>query len=133
MGEKEKTEKVDGRSKSSAENGKKGGRPISISRIRAIAARDYISKELQKNLVPIVSQAILDASGRGGSSTSARERNDARNWLSDRAWGKAVAAIALTDEDGNTNDITAEQKEKINEVLHNILEGDIEGGDQEDS
>ncbi len=106
----------------SAQNGKLGGRPISMSRLRAIAARDYIAKELQKNLVPIVNQAIHDATH----SSDSTARKHAREWLADRGWGKAVTAIALTDEEGNTTEVTEAQREQVNSLLHGILEGDLE-------
>ena len=51
----------DNRSKTSAENGKKGGRPVSESVIRALKARDYISAEVEKQMSPIVARAINDA------------------------------------------------------------------------
>lgn len=79
----------DERSKTSAENGKKGGRPLSEATIRAQIARDYISKQVEDSLGPIVAKAI----------TQAIEGNsEARNWLSDRAWGKAPINLGVDDE-----------------------------------
>jgi hypothetical protein len=73
----------------SRENGKKGGRPVSEATLRAQAAREYISKQLQENLAPIVNRAITDAI-----SGDAKERKDAREWLADRGWGKATQPLS---------------------------------------
>lgn len=70
----------DKRSKTSAENGKLGGRPPSEATIRTQLAREYISEQLKKNLPSIVSKAITQA--KAGDPK-------ARDWLSERAWGKA--------------------------------------------
>lgn len=76
----------DGRARTSAENGKKGGRPVSEATLRAQAAREYISSEMEKSLAPIVAKAINDA---------ILGNSDARNWLSDRGWGKAALNLGV--------------------------------------
>lgn len=78
---------MDKRAETSAENGKMGGRPVSEATLRTQFARDYISKQVEDSLGAIVAKAI----------TMAIEGNEgARNWLSDRAWGKAQQAIDFT-------------------------------------
>jgi hypothetical protein len=74
----------------SRENGKLGGRPKSEATIRSQLAREYISLQLKDSLPAIVAKAI----------TQAIEGNsEARNWLSDRGWGKAPINLGV-DEDG---------------------------------
>ncbi len=71
----------------SAENGKKGGRPKSEATIRTQAARDYISLQVADSLSEIVEKAI----------TQAIEGDyKAREWLSNRAWGKPLESIDHT-------------------------------------
>ena len=103
----------DNRSKTSAENGKKGGRPVSESVIRALKARDYISAEVEKQMSPIVAKAINDA---------ILGDKHAREWLSDRAWGKPIASIAVTNEDGIV--IDDDYQAKTEAILARILGGD---------
>ncbi len=82
----------DPRAASARENGKLGGRPQSEATIRTQLAREMISKALQDSLPMIIAKAIVQAS----------EGDDkARQWLSDRAWGKPIQAISATDDDGN--------------------------------
>lgn len=88
---------MDKRTKTSAENGKKGGRPMSYATLRAQAAKEYISGEVEKSLAPIVAKAINDA---------ILGDNSARAWLSDRGWGKAVETIVTENEDGEKQPIT---------------------------
>lgn len=76
---------ADKRSETSAENGKKGGRPVSDATLRAQAAREYISKHVTDNLAPIVARAVVDA---------INGDRYARDWLADRAWGKAVQPLS---------------------------------------
>lgn len=69
-------------------NGMKGGRPKSEATLRAQAARDYISKQIEDSLAPIVAKAI----------TQAMEGDaKARDWLSDRSWGKAPINLGVDD------------------------------------
>lgn len=80
---------MDERSKTSKENGKRGGRPISEATIKAQLAREYIAEQIKESLGAIVAKAI----------TQAIEGNsDARNWLSDRAWGKSIQPISGPDD-----------------------------------
>lgn len=68
------------------------GRPKSEATLRSQAARDYISKQMADSLAPIVAKAI----------TQAMEGDKyAREWLSDRAWGKPVQRNEIEDEEGN--------------------------------
>lgn len=88
---------MDKRSETSAENGKKGGRPISEATLRAQAAKEYISKQTADSLGAIVAKAV----------TQAIEGDyKAREWLSDRGWGKAVETIVTEDEFGEKQPIT---------------------------
>ncbi len=88
---------TDKRSETSAENGKKGGRPISEATLRTQAAREYISLQVKDSLGPIVAKAI----------TQAMEGDyKAREWLSDRAWGKSVETFVTEDETGEKLPIT---------------------------
>ncbi len=106
----------DKRSETSAENGKKGGRPVSPATIRAQAARDYISAQTQASLGPIVAKAI----------TQAMEGNkDAREWLSDQGWGKPQQRVNLTTKDDPMIDdeILAKARAAIGAILP---EGDTE-------
>jgi hypothetical protein len=71
------------------ENGKKGGRPLSEATIRAQLAREYISKQVEDSLAPIVAKAI----------TQAMEGDaKARDWLSDRSWGRAPINLGVDDD-----------------------------------
>lgn len=88
---------TDKRSETSAENGKKGGRPISEATLRAQLAREYISGEVEKSLAPIVAKAINDA---------ILGDYKAREWLSDRGWGKAVETIVTEGPEGEKLPIT---------------------------
>jgi hypothetical protein len=81
----------DKRSQTSAENGKKGGRPMKDSTIRAQLARDYISEQVQHSIEPIVAKAINDA---------ILGNDVARAWLADRAWGRPMQAIEMTGAEG---------------------------------
>ncbi len=83
---------MDERSKTSADNGRKGGRPQSEATIRAQLAREYISEQLQKSLEPIVAKAIND---------SILGDRYAREWLSSYAWGKPAINLGV-DADGRT-------------------------------
>lgn len=78
---------ADGRSLTSAENGKKGGRPLASSTLQAQKARQYIAEQLDKNLGPIVAKAVEQAM---------EGNQQARDWLSDRGWGKAMQSIDHT-------------------------------------
>lgn len=75
---------ADRRSETSAKNGELGGRPVSEATLRTQLAREYISEQLKDSLAPIVAKAI----------TQAMEGDSkARDWLSERAWGKAPQPI----------------------------------------
>lgn len=92
-----KTGKVDKRSASSAENGKKfGGRPKGAASIAADKARAYIAQRVEKELKPIVDTAIKQA---------IQGDKYAREWLSNYAWGKPTTIIVTEDEDGNRKEI----------------------------
>ena len=80
---------MDKRSLTSAENGRKGGRKKGYASIEAEKARNLIAEKLGKELIPIVEKAI----------DQAKEGDKyAREWLSDRAYGKATQFLA-TDPD----------------------------------
>lgn len=81
----------DGRALTSAKNGEKGGRPISEATKRAQAAREYIAKQVEDSLGAIVNKAITQAIEGNG---------EARNWLSERGWGKPAINLGV-DEEGN--------------------------------
>jgi len=87
----------DKRSQTSAANGKKGGRPKKHSTVLAEKARDFIAQELEKNLKPIVKKAVDDAK---------QGDKAARDWLSERGWGKVPQAVLTKDEDGNDVPLT---------------------------
>ena len=80
----------DKRSNTSADNGKKGGRPVSEATIRAQEARNFISEQVKNNLGAIVSKAIVQA---------IEGDYKAREWLSGYSWGKPAINLG-TDEDG---------------------------------
>lgn len=73
------------------------GRKKGLASILADKARDYIAEQLDKELKPIVEKAIEQA-----------KVGDykAREWLSERGWGKAVQAIVTKDDEGNDLPIT---------------------------
>lgn len=77
----------DGRSKTSAENGKKGGRPKGYVALEAEKARQMLVERLGKSWVPIVDKAIKQAEG--GDAT-------AREWLTTRGYGKIKDEVELT-------------------------------------
>lgn len=74
------------------------GRKKGTSAILAEKARAYIAEQLAANLAPIVEKAIEQAKVGDKS---------ARDWLSDRGWGKATQAIVTEDEDGKRIPILA--------------------------
>jgi hypothetical protein len=78
----------DKRSTTSAENGKKGGRPISEATIRAQEARDYISQQVKDSLGAIVAKAVTQA---------IEGDSKAREWLSSYSWGKPAINLGVTD------------------------------------
>lgn len=83
--------KADKRSKTSAENGKLGGRPISTTTLITQESRKYIAEQVRANLEGIVSQML--AKSLDGDLPATRE-------LFDRAFGKAVQAVVTENEDG---------------------------------
>lgn len=67
------------------------GRKKGFAALKAEQAREFIAAELEKNLKLIVTRAI----------DQAKEGDKyARDWLSDRAWGKAPQTLSLEDGDG---------------------------------
>jgi hypothetical protein len=77
------------------ENGKKGGRPKGFAALEAERVRNLIAKKLVKHHAPIIARAI-DAAKKGD--------RYAREWLYERAYGKAPQA--LTGEGGGPVEIT---------------------------
>lgn len=73
----------------SRENGKLGGRPMSDATLRAQAAKEYISKQVADSLSSIVARAVVQA---------IEGDFRARDWLSDRAWGKAAINLGVDEE-----------------------------------
>jgi len=88
---------MDKRSTTSALNGKKGGRKKGYASIAAEKARELLCKELDKEWAPIVRKAIEQA--KGGDAI-------ARNWLSERGYGKVAQAIVTENEEGERLPIT---------------------------
>ena len=88
---------MDKRSITSAQNGKKGGRKKGYASIAAEKAREILCKELDKEWKPIVIKAITQA--KDGDAI-------ARNWLSERGYGKVAQAVVTEDEEGNSVPIT---------------------------
>jgi hypothetical protein len=106
---------ADKRSETSADNGKKGGRPVSEATIRAQIARQYIAEQVKKSLEPIVAKAINDAIL--GSS-------EARHWLSDQAWGKPTQMV---EHSGELALIDDEARDKAVRAIQELLNaGDTE-------
>jgi hypothetical protein len=104
---------ADGRSQTSSDNGKKGGRPVSQATVRTQAARDYISQQMQASLAPIVAKAITQAMEGNG---------DARDWLSSYSWGKPQQSIDLTSE-GQAN-LDEETLIKAREAIGAVISAD---------
>ena len=75
------------RQETSPENGKKGGRPVSPATLQTQIAREYIAQQVQDSFSAIVAKAIVQAM---------EGDKYAREWLSDRAWGKALQSIDHT-------------------------------------
>ncbi len=73
-------------------NGKKGGRPKGFAALEAERQRDYVARRLVKDFAPIVKKAIDQA-----------KLGDkyAREWLTDRAFGKSPQSVALTNPDNS--------------------------------
>jgi len=105
--------------------GKKGGkqpgagRPKGFAALEAERARIMICEKLQTEFMPIVDMAI----------TQAKEGNkDAREWLTDRAFGKAVNVIDLNINKSLFDDAT---KLKAREaIIHIASTRDVGGGRQ---
>jgi len=68
-------------------NGKKGGRKKGIATLEAEAMRNIIAVKLSEHFEPIVMNAIKQAK---------KGDKAAREWLTDRAFGKAHQSIAVT-------------------------------------
>lgn len=79
----------DARSETSAENGRKGGRPLSASTINRQLAREYISQQVKDSLATIVTVAISQA---------IKGEAEARKWLSEYAWGKPAINLGVDEE-----------------------------------
>jgi len=77
----------DKRAETSAENGKKGGRPKGYAALEAEKAREILVERLGKKWVPIVDKAIEQAEKGDGS---------ARDWLTTRGYGKIKDEVELT-------------------------------------
>ena len=89
--------KLDRRSITSAENGKKGGRPRGKASIATEKARLFILEAVEKEMTPIVEKAITDA--KNGDKA-------ARDWLSSYAWGKATVTVVTEDDEGNKKELS---------------------------
>ena len=87
---------TDKRSITSAENGKKGGRPVASATLRKQKMREMLSAELEAEWLPIVAKAIEQAKD---------GNQQARDWLSGYSLGKPAQAIVTEDEDGNQKPI----------------------------
>ena len=73
----------------SRENGKKGGRPKGFAALEAERQRAYVAEVLVKEFKPIVLKAVKQA----------KEGDKyAREWLTDRAFGKAQQHVDHTTE-----------------------------------
>jgi hypothetical protein len=74
-----------------AKNGPhRGGRPkgcTSNATLKARLQREYLVEQFERNLGPIVSKAIADA---------IQGNKEARQWLTDRAWGRANQTLDIT-------------------------------------
>lgn len=91
------TKPLDRRSITSAQNGKKGGRPRGKASIATENARAYILEQVEQALKPIVEKAIEQA----------KDGNQpARDWLSSYSWGKATQVMVTEDEEGNRKEIS---------------------------
>lgn len=79
------------------------GRKKGEASILADKAREYIAIRVSEELGPIVDKAIEQA--------KAGDKY-ARDWLSDRGWGKPLQAIVTEDKDGNRLPILAQMFDK---------------------
>lgn len=75
---------MDGRRLTSAQNGKKGGRPKGEATILREKAKDYLARRLEEEIGPIADKLIEKASS--GDVPAIKE-------LFDRAWGKSVQPL----------------------------------------
>jgi len=106
---------ADKRSLTSAENGKKGGRKKGFPALEAEKARLMIAEKLATEFEPILDKAIAQA----------KEGNkDARDWVTDRAYGKPIQSLTGKDGAPLFND---EQRIKIKTVISEVV-GDTEQG-----
>jgi hypothetical protein len=95
----------------SRENGKKGGRPKGLPALEAERARIMIAEKLVTEFEPIVDKAIMQAK---------EGLKDAREWLTDRAYGKPKSSTELTGRDGTplfNNELTEKAKKAIEELI----------------
>lgn len=78
---------MDRRSITSAENGRKGGRPKGFATLESERQRNYLAEVLVIEFAPIVKKAVEQA--RKGDKA-------ARDWLADRAFGKPLQSTDIT-------------------------------------
>lgn len=98
--------------KAARENGKKGGRKKGFPALEAEKARLMIAEKLATEFAPIVDKAIEQAKA---------GQKDARDWLTDRAYGKSMQPIV--GKDGKDLIPDTETKAKIENVVKQYLNG----------
>ena len=89
------------------------GRKKGFPALEAEKARLMIAEKLSTEFAPIVDKAIEQAKA---------GQKDARDWLTDRAYGKSMQPIV--GKDGKDLIPDQETKEKIENVVRNYLNGD---------
>lgn len=88
-----------------------GGRPKGFAAMAAERMRIFIAEELETHAAPIVQMAITQAmEGDKG----------ARDWLSDRAHGKAVQAVELSGPNGEPLIISAKDRALADRALDDL-------------
>lgn len=101
----------------SRQNGKKGGRKKGFPALEAEKARLMIAEKLSTEFAPIVDKAIEQAKD---------GNKDARDWLTDRAYGKSIQPITGKDGTPLFND---EIRLKTEEAIRGLFIPDIKGGE----
>lgn len=96
--------KKDGRSLTSALNGKKGGRKPGLASVEAEKARDLICIKLRENFGPIIDKAIEQAK---------EGDHNARVWLSERGYGKVKQDFGV----GDVGDLVDDEKRKNSQLV----------------
>ena len=81
------------------------GRPKGFAALEAERQRDYVAKVLVTEFAPIVSKAVDQA--KGGDKF-------AREWLADRAFGKATTAVEVSNPDGSLKTIIIQKADGSN-------------------